>query len=198
MKLVFKNEKDKVFFTSDTHFFHSAIIDYCHRPFKDKDQMDEKLIINWNDVIPKDGIVFHAGDFAMTGNVELIQDLIKQLNGQIYLTLGNHDYQNRFDREKIKKLFYKVDDMFYLQIYDDTLKNGHVNIQMCHYPLMYWYRNFYMLHGHVHGGPLSTANEVVPFHNQRYDIGVDNTNFIPISYFELSQILNFPKKIKNE
>lgn len=58
---------DKVFFTSDTHFGHSNIIKYCNRPFKDKDEMNETLISNWNKVVPEDGIVIHCGDFAFAG-----------------------------------------------------------------------------------------------------------------------------------
>ena len=42
---------DRVFYTSDTHFYHEAIIGFCHRPFTDKKDMNEKLIENWNSVV---------------------------------------------------------------------------------------------------------------------------------------------------
>lgn len=56
-------DPDKTFFISDTHWSHSNIIYYCSRPFRDKYEMDEVLINNWNEVVPEDGVVFHLGGF---------------------------------------------------------------------------------------------------------------------------------------
>lgn len=187
MKLPSFSVKDaeKIFFTSDTHFHHRNIIEYCHRPFQDEFYMDEAMIENWNRVVPQDGIVFHAGDFAMTANVKWIESVVQKLNGRIYLCLGNHDYQNRFDRQVIRDLFYQTDDMYYFTVEDEDLPTKHMNFHMCHYPLLYWRRGYHMLHGHVHSGPNSTAKEVVPHHFMRYDVGVDNNDFYPISYHQL-------------
>ena len=55
---------EKTFFVSDTHFNHTNIIKYCNRPFNNADEMDAALIKNWNTKVPKDGIVYHLGDFA--------------------------------------------------------------------------------------------------------------------------------------
>lgn len=190
-------DKDKLFFTSDTHFGHKNIIEFCNRPYGDVRAMDLALIDNWNKVVPKDGIVFHAGDFAMTSSIEWIREIINQLNGKIYLTLGNHCYRNRFDRQVVRDIFYQTDDMFYLTVQDDELEGGHVNFQICHYPLLYWRRGSYMLHGHIHSGPTSTASEKVPYHFMRYDIGVDAWNYTPVSYSQLKTL--FTKNImKNE
>ena len=35
-----------IYFTSDTHFFHSNIINLCDRPFKNVDEMNRVLIRN--------------------------------------------------------------------------------------------------------------------------------------------------------
>jgi len=56
--------------------------------------MDKALIDNWNKVVPKDGIVFHGGDFAMTARIDYIRDIVSRLNGKIYLILGNHVLKN--------------------------------------------------------------------------------------------------------
>ena len=36
----------KIFFTSDTHFGHKNILDFCERPFQNTDEMDEHIIAN--------------------------------------------------------------------------------------------------------------------------------------------------------
>ena len=61
----FKFDGDRLFFTSDTHFNHTNILQYCNRPFKIVDQMNETIITNWNNVVEPDDIVFHLGDFCL-------------------------------------------------------------------------------------------------------------------------------------
>lgn len=80
----------KVWFTSDSHFNHAAIIDLCKRPFNDVDEMNRKLISNWNNVVSKRDTVYHLGDFAF-GDKEFITKIVSQLNGRIKLVRGNHD-----------------------------------------------------------------------------------------------------------
>ena len=63
----YKFDGSKVFFTSDTHFYHGNIIRFCNRPFKDVEMMNETIIANWNNTIGQDDIVFHLGDlYALT------------------------------------------------------------------------------------------------------------------------------------
>ncbi len=78
-----------IWFTSDTHFGHKSIIDYCKRPFKDVEEMDEALVDNWNSVVRHKDIVYHLGDFAWT--VKRAKEIRPQLNGRIKLIVGNHD-----------------------------------------------------------------------------------------------------------
>lgn len=175
-------DKSNVFFTSDTHFNHANIIEFCKRPFHDVFHQDENLIQLWNEIVPPNGIVFHGGDFIWTGQIDRVRDVVKQLNGDIYLSLGNHCYQNRLDRQIFKTIFKDVQDMYYITVQDEDHQYKRMNFQLCHYPLMYWRSNYYHLHGHVHSGPRCKPQDKVPFHYLRYDIGVDNNDFKPISY----------------
>jgi calcineurin-like phosphoesterase family protein len=52
------------FFTADPHFQHANIIKYCGRPFKDINEHDEMLIVNWNSVIMPDDLIYIVGDFG--------------------------------------------------------------------------------------------------------------------------------------
>jgi calcineurin-like phosphoesterase family protein len=52
-----------IFFTSDTHFYHTNIIKYCNRPFSSVEEMNQKLIENWNNTISEHDTIFHLGDF---------------------------------------------------------------------------------------------------------------------------------------
>lgn len=69
------------FIISDTHFGHANIIDYCNRPFRDVFDMDETLIRNWNEVVGKDDLVYHLGDFAFHKDKEDLMGLLSRLHG---------------------------------------------------------------------------------------------------------------------
>jgi len=134
-------------------------------------------------------------DFAMIIQIHVVKNILEQLNGKIYWVLGNHDYSNRLERE-VFKWDTKQADVITLITDDSKLHMG--NIFMSHYPHLYWPRGCYHIHGHVHSGPNSTSIEVVPFHPMRYDVGVDNNNYEPISYNELREIfLNYEKDRSN-
>jgi len=82
-------------FLSDTHFGHENIIKYCSRPFKDAQEMDEMLILNWNKVVQPQDHVSHLGDVTMMrngGQKGTFIKLMKRLNGHKRLYLGNHDH----------------------------------------------------------------------------------------------------------
>lgn len=200
-------EKDKLFFIADPHFYHDSIIDYCSRPFTESYEKDDtgasiatrlenmnyKLIKNWNDTIPKNGIVFIAGDIVFTSKVDVIKELLSKLNGEKYLIFGNHDYQNRLDRDIIKDMFLGTYDLLDIKVEDNEVDDGYQWINLCHYPLESWSkkaRGSWMLHGHVHSGPLSTSEDKnLRFMPNRYDVGVDNNNFYPVSYQQLKTII---------
>ncbi len=80
----------EIYVISDTHFNHKNIIDYCNRPFKDIDEMNNTIIYNWNRIVKKDDIVYHLGDFFLGSKFDL-KDIVDRLNGAIYLIRGNHD-----------------------------------------------------------------------------------------------------------
>ena len=73
-----------IWFTSDTHFGSQGTLKLSKRPFESVEEMDKAMIENWNEVVDKNDIIFHLGDF---GNYEVVN----KLNGNIVLILGNYE-----------------------------------------------------------------------------------------------------------
>jgi calcineurin-like phosphoesterase family protein len=94
-----------IYFTADTHFNHSNIINHCGRPFNNVDQMNDKLIQNWNSCINNDDEIYVLGDFMFKGNGTEANNLLKRLNGIKYFIKGNHNQDflanQRKDRNSI-------------------------------------------------------------------------------------------------
>lgn len=95
------------YLTSDTHLFHDKLLGFMHRPYANMDDMVRSFIAEWNGLVKDDDTVYHLGDFALGTDLQAIGDVIKQLNGRMYLILGNHDtpnkvaYYNNFTNIKI-------------------------------------------------------------------------------------------------
>lgn len=185
--MVTKYPESGIFFTSDTHFGHSKIIDYCKRPFSSIEEHDKVLIQNWNNTVGQNDTVFHLGDFAY-GNSQFIANIIKQLNGNIILIKGNHDLKN------MNPTLY---NMFSDVVYQARILIDKQTVYLNHFPFLCFdhgdinlYKNNYniQLFGHVHSGPLTSSKDVsrlnILFPTQ-YDVGVDNNNYTPISWADV-------------
>ena len=183
--------KSEIFFVSDTHFGHTNIIKYCNRPFNNTDEMDEALINNWNAKVPKDGIVYHLGDFAW-GSINYWKKIREQLNGEIILIYGNHD-EKYLNNKLMYKLFKEVTPQKNIWI-------NKIPIYMNHYPFLCFGGSYkglgatWQLFGHVHSNPRSEEGldhkRLVNCFPTQYDVGVDNNNFTPISFDELYSYIN--------
>jgi len=78
--------------TSDLHFGHSNVIEYCKRPYRSVSEMDRDLIERWNRVVsPKDYVVF-LGDWCLH---QRYFATMAQLNfAHLFFVAGNHDRTN--------------------------------------------------------------------------------------------------------
>lgn len=180
-------DESQVFFTSDTHFGHSNIIKYCQRPFNSAEHMDEVLISNWNEVVSPLDIVFHLGDFCFGSDKEWIK-ILQRLNGTKYLILGNHDLKKIANSNQIKDYF--ADINMQMRVVVDKQK-----MLLNHYPFLCFeggYQNVWQLFGHVHSSKHSTGldkERLVHLFPTQYDVGVDNNNYRPVSFAQVSQII---------
>lgn len=159
-----------IFFTSDTHFGHKNIIDYCKRPFQTVNEMDEALILNWNSTVGVNDTVYHCGDFGF-GSKERLKDIFDRLNGNIVLIQGNHDNDKHLE-------FIGFKTVFNMKIINVDKKTLH----LCHYPIESWAHQTHgslHIHGHSHGRSLTIPNRV--------DVGVDCCNYFPVSLDQLQR-----------
>lgn len=158
----------KFWVTSDLHLGHSNILKYCAntRPYQNSEEMDEKIISNWNSVVASEDCVYVLGDVAFCGASEAAYKL-NRMNGSKVLIAGNHDHKLK-TQETFRDCFSFVTD------YMETNFEGN-NIVMFHYPIESWNGMFHgsiHLYGHRHGSPIKTKGKLM-------DVGIDTNNMFP-------------------
>ena len=134
------------YFISDTHFYHANIIKFDQRPFKTLEEMHETIIRNWNGVVKSGDDVYILGDFCWkTAQDEEYQQLLKVLNGNKHLILGNHDPKNMTETQQ--KKFSSVSNF-------KEFTDNQQHVILCHYPMPFYKSSYgqtnWMLYGHVH------------------------------------------------
>lgn len=151
----------KYWFTSDTHFGHENILDFCAdtRPFKSIEEHDRAIISFWQSNVMPDDVVYHLGDVSFSTE-ERTNRIFEQLPGEKYLIWGNHDKLIR-KSEKLQRHFTGIAD--YKEISIDREK-----IVLFHFPIYEWnkmHRGAFHFYGHVHG--------TVQIAGRAWDVGVD-------------------------
>lgn len=209
--MITKFPSSGIFFTADSHWNHSKILDFCKRPFKDITEHDEKLIENWNSVVSPDDTVFHLGDFCF-GSAQKIKEVRKRLNGHIYLIKGNHDRKNM--QESTFSLFEDAVEQATILIDGRTVYLNHFPFLCFAHSNIETYGKDYaiQLFGHIHSGPNSTSQDTsrsAILYPTQYDVGVDNNNYFPVSWKEINDLITlrvndtlteikYAKKLKKE
>lgn len=172
----------KIHFTADTHFNHANIINYSLRPFKSLDAMTGTIIENWNAKVSPRDTVYHLGDFALSWgrrHAELIDDLLRRLNGHKHLIVGNHD------REEVVKSKQWIAVKHYHELKIDLGGEHRQRIVLCHYAMRVWnqnHRGAWMLHGHSHGNLPDIGGKIT-------DVGVDCWNYSPVSLDQIAEYM---------
>ena len=154
-------------FSADEHHLHGNIIKYCNRPFSSAEEMSEELIRRHNEVVGKDDVTIHAGDFAFVKTYQQAMKIADRLNGKHIFLKGSHD----------KWVTPAIHEVWEKRI-DNQL------IVVCHYCMRTWaasHYNSWHLYGHSH----STLAPI----GKSWDVGVDNNNFYPLSFAQICDIM---------
>jgi calcineurin-like phosphoesterase family protein len=176
-----------VWFTSDTHFSHRAMVLNRWRPqFSTVDEMNDCMITRWNETVKPTDTVWHLGDWAM-GNFYEAMLLRAKLH-------GNHDrahpgYRDsyRWQREYFQAGFASV------QPFARRRVNGQ-EVLLSHFPytgdrhdedrfeqFRLQDKGLWLIHGHVH--------EVWKIRDRQINVGVDQWDFKPVSLETIADIL---------
>lgn len=87
-----KHSNCKIYVIADHHFYHSNILQYTRKNFRDIEEMNQNIIKSHNEVVREEDIVLLLGDFCFRNSA--LKEVIEHLNGYKYLILGNHDNED--------------------------------------------------------------------------------------------------------
>lgn len=137
---------------SDTHLGHDNILIYesirtawC----RTVEEMDERIIAEWNARVQPDDWVLHCGDFSF-GPKETITEFRRRLNGKILLVVGNHDRSPKVMGAlgmdvSVKRFEFELEGRRYVARHNPasfTVEEAE--------------RADVLLHGHLHSNPIPT------------------------------------------
>jgi calcineurin-like phosphoesterase family protein len=176
-----KVKSNKIWFTSDLHFWHKNICKYCNRPFDSVEQMNDTIIEKWNSIVKWDDTVFILGDLGFCG-IEKLRPLIAQLNGNLIVIQGNHDPNKVINALLEENLIHESHKLLHVIVEGDE-ECPNQELALCHFPMIDWYnkeRGAWMIHGHQHQLPETPSCSV-----KHWDVGLDKNNMQPISFDQL-------------
>ena len=96
-------EIEMIYFTSNMHLGHEAVIHMCNRPFKNVEEMNRALIRNINSMVHKNDTVYLLGDATHRISLDEANDLISKLNGHKIRIRGNHD--KKYDKSLFEGIY---------------------------------------------------------------------------------------------
>ena len=171
---------ENVYVSADPHFGHDAIRRHTNRPFASVEEMDEALIANWNNTVPKKAMTIIVGDFAWKHHTKYLS----RLNGKKILIIGNHDKMNQAAKAQFTETH---------QILCRTIEKKYA--VFCHYPMLSWPGSGFgswQIHGHSHG-TMTTPDYIL-----RLDVGVDVFNFRPIPWSKVISIMTQKEAVRKD
>ena len=194
-----------LWFTSDTHYGHTNIINYTARPYRTPDgqpdvhAMNIDLVNRYNTVVTPTDTVWLLGDIAL-GHLDDTLGWLARCHGTKHLLVGNHDKPFR----SINKPDKHANDTAVYMTHADlatvttghrslTLSDGHT-VTICHFPhrgdshdtdRFTSHRppnDGWLLCGHVH--------EKWRQHGTQINVGVDAWGGYPVNEQSISALIN--------
>lgn len=186
-------------FSSDIHFGHKNIIEFCNRPWETVDEMNEGIIENFNRFISPEDTLILVGDLCMGRKDDTIP-LLGRINGTKIVVPGNHDpmhpaHEKRdWKRAEWTARYYNEGGTRACAI-DTYLPLGNTEVKVCHFP--YYgdsgdeerfseYRPVdngnWLIHGHVHDAWRVNGRQI--------NVGMDAWGMMPVHLDTIREIIN--------
>ncbi len=173
-----------IYFTADLHLGHKNLLKISNRSFPTVEEMDARLVENWNRKVKGNDTIYIAGDLCHKADDP--EKYLAQLKGKKVLIRGNHDgWVEKIDKEKY---FITVTPFLEQSLFGRT-------ITFCHYPMLEWKgsrkgldcaRLGYHIHGHIHDRKDELYRSLFSSPNA-LNAGVDINNFEPVTFEELCE-----------
>jgi len=156
--------------TSDSHFEHNNIVDFCFRPGyyeKDYDLHNRLMEEAWHMMVQPYQSILHLGDLFFGPDNSKMRD--RDLPGIKYLILGNHD---RHKRAVYEQLGFTILAPF-------EQKHGIYRVHYTHYPMRKLAANECNIHGHLHN------NSVTGLTKRHKNVSVELYGMQPVPHKEI-------------
>lgn len=121
-----------LYVTSDTHWFHANILEYCGRPWATIEEMNQGLIDNINSTLTPDDTLLINGDVVMGQRIKTLP-ILSELNCTLELVCGNHDSCHPMSKkssmwmDEYAKYFSRIDIDRYMDL-------GGIPVRFNHFP----------------------------------------------------------------
>lgn len=174
---------DKVYFSSDLHLNHEAVIKFG-RKFDNIVHMNDHIVVETNRLVRKNDLLVILGDIMM-GEKNYTQ-LLESLNcDNIIILFGNH-----CNRGKLYSTLSECDKLIYVGDYLELSVDGQY-ICCSHFPQFNWNwqdEGSFHLHGHLHADENLVVKEIHKYKSM--DVGIDSyyKMFGEYSIFSFEQV----------
>lgn len=128
-----------IYFSSDQHYWHNNIIRYCARPHKTVEEMNEDMVLKWNQTVLPEDTIYVLGDFSLA--FRAVETFPQRLMGNKVLVPGNHDFCHSYHKKSLtpenrEKWLQKYRDHGFTILPEQTTLDlpGLGIVNLCHHP----------------------------------------------------------------
>lgn len=139
----------KIYLTTDTHFYHDKMTQYCHRP-ENHTEITGNNLLALNGHMTSSDVLIHLGDICIGKDEEAHELYIEPLRCKKWLIRGNHDSKSNlwYLAHGWDWVGYKFQDI----LFGKSILFSHTPVEYRETPSLLWGSDAFDLniHGHYH------------------------------------------------